>query len=133
MTPRTIVAFQGGVSCRGEPQGTPGFTLSGKTRDRPEEMASVVFTAAAPAGLPEALEDVLVQQTDARTYRIVCGAREWMVSAPAVHLHREVAPAFYRVIRPRPPSWGRRVFWTIVLALVRNPVSKRLLFALRRS
>ncbi len=131
MTPRHIVTFRDGVGCRREPEGPLGLTLVGRTRDHPEEMASVAFTGSAPPDLPEALEDVTVEQLDSSTYRLVCVGREWLVSATAAHLHREVATAFYRVVLPRRPRWSRRVFWRIVLGLARNPAGKRLLFALR--
>ena len=91
----------------------------------------MAFTGSAPPDLPEALEDVTVEQLDSSTYRLVCVGREWLVSATAAHLHREVATAFYRVVLPRRPRWSRRVFWRIVLGLARNPAGKRLLFALR--
>jgi hypothetical protein len=132
VTPRTLVSFRGGVSCRREPEGPLGLTLVGRTRGRPEERASIAFTGPAPEGLPEALEDASVEQLDGTLYRIVCVGREWLVSARAAHLHREVATAFYRVVTPRRPRWRRRVFWRVVLALARNPAGKRLLFALRR-
>ncbi len=132
MTPRTLVTFREGVSCRREPEGPLGLTLFGRTRDHPDERASVAFTGSAPEGLPEALEDAAVEQVDASTYRIVCVGREWLVSATAAHVHREVATAFYRVVKPRRPSWSRRFFFRIVMALARNPAGKRLLFALRR-
>jgi hypothetical protein len=120
------------VSCRREPEGPLGLTLLGRTRERPEELASVAFTGVAPEGLPEALEDAAVEQLDSTTYRIVCGGREWLVSATGAHVHREVATAFYRVVQPRSPSWSRRIFWRVVLGLARNPAGKHLLFALRR-
>jgi hypothetical protein len=132
VTPRTLVAFREGVSCRREPEGPLGLTLFGRTRDRPEERASVAFTGTAPEGLPEALEDAVVEQLDSTTFRIVCVGKEWLVSATAAHVHREVATAFYRVVIPRQPRWRRRFFFRVVLGLVRNPVGRRLLFALRR-
>lgn len=132
MTPRSIVTFRDGVSCRREPEGPLGLTLIGRTTDHPEEMASLAFTGIAPPDLPEALEDVTVEQVDSGTYRLVCVGKEWLVSATAAHLHREVATAFYRVVRPRRPRWSRRVFWRVVLGLARNRAGKRLLFALRR-
>jgi hypothetical protein len=95
-------------------------------------MASIAFTGPAPEGLPEALEDASVEQLDGTTYRIVCVGKEWLVSARAAHLHREVATAFYRVVTPRRPRWRRRIFWRIALSLARHPAGKRLLFALRR-
>jgi hypothetical protein len=132
VTPRTLVTFREGVSCRREPEGPLGLTLFGRTQDHPDERASVAFTGTAPEGLPEALEDATVEQLDSKTYRIVCVGREWLVSATAAHVHREVATAFYRVVTPRPPSWSRRVFWRVVLSLARNPTGRRLLLALRR-
>ena len=57
---------------------------------------------------------------------------EWLVSATAAHVHREVATAFYRVVKPRQPGWSRRFFFRIVMRLTRKPAGKRLLFALRR-
>jgi hypothetical protein len=133
MSPRTLVTFREGVSCRREPEGPLGLTLFGRTRDHPDERASVAFTGSAPEGLPEALEDAAVEQVDATTYRIVCVGREWLVCATAAHVHREVATAFYRVVKPRRPSWSRRVFFRLVMRLARNPVGRRLLFAFRRS
>jgi len=132
LSARTLVNFREGVSCRREPEGPLGLTLVGRTRDHPEEMASVAFSGSAPDGLPEALEDAVVEQLDSTTYRIVCVGAQWLVSAKAAHVHREVATAFYRVVPPRQPRWSRRVFWRIVLGLARNPTGKRLLFALRR-
>ncbi len=129
---RTIVRFCDGVSCRRVPEGPLGLTLFGRTRDRPDEMASVAFTGLAPADLPEALEDATVEQLDANTYRIACASREWLVTASAVHLHREVSTAFYRVVVPRTPPWSKRLFWRIVLGLASHPTGRRLLLALRR-
>lgn len=132
MSARTLVSFRGGVSCRREPEGPLGLTLFGRTRESPEELASVAFSGPAPEGLPEALEAATVEQLDQRTYRIACEGGEWLVSATAAHVHREVATAFYRVVPPRRPRWSRRVFWRIVLGLARRPAGQRLLFALRR-
>jgi hypothetical protein len=129
---RTLVSFRDGVSCRREPAGPLGLTLYGRTRDRPEEQASVAFSGPAPEGLPEALEAATVEQLEDGTYRIACEGGEWLVSATAAHLHREVAAAFYRAVPPRRPPWSRRVFFRIVLGLARHPAGQRLLFALRR-
>ena len=132
LSARTLVNFRDGVSCRREPEGPLGLTLYGRTRDRPDEMASVAFSGPAPEGLPEALEAATVEQLEDGTYRIACEGGEWRVSATVAHLHREVATAFYRVVPPRRPRWSRRVFWRIVLSLARHPTGRRLLFALRR-
>lgn len=131
LSPRTLITFRDGVSCRREPQGPLGLTLSGRSRDRPDEMASLAFSGPAPEGLPEALENASVEEVNDGTYRITCEGGEWLVSATAAHLHREIATAFYRVVPPRRPPWSRRIFFRIVLGLAGHPIGRRLLFALR--
>ena len=129
--PRRIVRFRGGLSCRCDP-GPLGLTLIGCARDRPEEIATLAFTGAAPPGLPEVLEDATVEQVGAGRYRIRAGQREWLFEARATHLHREVSAAFYRAIAPRLVPWNKRLFWRVVLAMAASPMGKRLLLALRR-
>lgn len=128
---RRIVRFRGGVSCRRD-DGPLGLTLVGRTTDRPDEMATLAFAAAAPPGLPEALEDATVEQLDAGRYRIWSGKREWIVPARSVHLHREVSTTFYRAIAPRLVPWNKRLFWHIVLSIAASRVGKTLLLRLRR-
>jgi hypothetical protein len=128
---RRIVRFRGGVSCRRD-EGPLGLTLVGRTTDRPDEMATLAFAAAAPPGLPEALEDATVEQLDAGRYRIWSGKREWIVPARSVHLHREVSTTFYRAIAPRLVPWNKRLFWHIVLSIAASRVGKTLLLTLRR-
>jgi hypothetical protein len=127
---RRIVGFQGGVSCRRE-DGPLGLTLIGRTTDRPDEVATLAFAAAAPPNLPEALEDALVEQVEPGRYRIGSGTREWLLSARSVHLHREVSSTFYRAISPRLVPWNKRLFWRVLLALVASRIGKALLLALR--
>lgn len=127
---RRIVRFSGGVSCRRD-DGPLGLTLIGRTPDRPDETATLAFAASAPADLPEALEDATVEQLDVGRYRISSGRREWIVPARSAHLHREVSTTFYQAIAPRLVPWGKRLFWRMVLAMVSNPVGKRLLLVLR--
>jgi hypothetical protein len=106
--------------------------LIGRTTDRPEEIATLAFSCAAPVGLPEALEDATVEQLDAGRYRIWSGQREWIFPARANHLHREVAASFYRAVAPRLVPLSKRLFWRLVLAMAASPTGKRLLLALRR-
>jgi hypothetical protein len=127
---RRIVRFRGGVSCRRD-DGPLGLTLIGRTPDRPDETATLAFAASAPPDLPEALEDATVEQLDVGRYRIWSGRREWIFTARSAHLHREVSTTFYRAITPRLVPWSKRVFWRVVLAMVSNPVGKRLLLVLR--
>jgi hypothetical protein len=127
-----IAEFRGGVSCRPE-AGTPlGLTLVGRSANPPEEGISVAFSGPAPEGLPEALEDAWVERASENTYRIASGTREWIVSATAVHVHRDVSTVFYRAVAPRTPGVMKRIFWSLVLTVAHNPTGKRLLLALRR-
>jgi hypothetical protein len=128
---RRIVRFRGGVSCRRD-DGPLGLTLVGRTTDRPDEVATLAFTAAAPPGLPEALEDATVEQLDTGLYRVWSGKREWIFPARSAHLHREVSTTFYRAIAPRLVPWNKRLFWRIVLSLAASRVGKTLLLRLRR-
>lgn len=128
---RRIVGFRGGVSCRRD-AGPLGLTLVGRTTDRPDEVATLAFSASAPSGLPEALEEATVEQVATGRYRIWSGKREWIFPARAAHLHREVATTFYRAIAPRSVPWSKRFFWRVVLATASSPIGKRLLLALRR-
>jgi len=128
---RRIVGFRGGVSCRRD-DGPLGLTLIGRAADRREEVATLAFSGAAPPGLPEALEDAVVEQVEAGRYRIWSGTREWSFSARSVHLHREVSSTFYRAIPPRIVPWHKRLFWRVVLALAATRMGKALLLTLRR-
>jgi hypothetical protein len=128
---KTIIRFRGGVSCRWD-DAPPVLTVVGRSDDRPDEIASVTFVGAAHTGLPEALENAIVEQVGAASYLIRSDGRDWQVGARSVHLHREIADAFYSVIAPRPVPWVKRVFWRAVLGLVSFPIGKRLLLALRR-
>jgi hypothetical protein len=128
---KRIVSFRGCVSCRRD-EAPLGLTLIGRSTDWPEETATLAFAGASPANLPEALEDVTVEQVGTGRYRIWSGRREWIVSARAVHLHREVATSFYRAVAPRLVPWNKRVFWRVVLALAAHPLGRRLLLAIRR-
>jgi hypothetical protein len=128
----TVVRFRGGVSCRPDASGPLGLTRVGWTSDHPDERVSLAFSGRSPEGLPEVLEDPIVDRLDERRYRISSPPREWIVEATAIHLHREMAATFYRAIPPRMAPWGKRFFWRIVLALAASAWGKKLLLALRR-
>ena len=125
------IRFRGVVSCRTDHVGPLGLTLVGRTVGRPDEVACLSLTCAPPAGIPEALEEAEVERIDDHHYRITAGEREWMVSARAAHLHREVAAAFYQAIRPRPAPARKRLFWRLVLTLAARPGGLALLRMLR--
>lgn len=130
--PYRVVAFRGGVSCRRDPTEPLGLTLIGWTEDHPEEKVSLAFSGRAPETLPDVLEDASVDWLGKEQYRIVSASREWLVEARAVHVHREIAAAFYRAIPPRHAPLSKRFFWRVVLGLLASKAGRRLLLAVRR-
>jgi hypothetical protein len=130
--PHRVVTFRGGVSCRRDAESPLGLTLIGLTADHPDEWASVAFTGRAPESLPEVLEEPTVYRIDGRRFCIASSPREWIVEATAVHVHREIASAFYRAIPPRIVPWSKRLFFRLLLALMANSLGRRVLLVLRR-
>ena len=108
--------FRGWISCRRDDCGPLGLVLVGSTVDHPDEIAQYAFSCPAPVNMPEALEDVVVEQLGERHYRVRSGDKAWVLEA-AGHLHREIATVFYRAIPPRPVPWRKRAFWQVVLKL----------------
>ena len=129
--PEPLVTFRGTVSCRRAP-GPLGLTLIGGTPELPGQVTSLAFSAAAPGGFPDALDDAVVERLGADQYRIASPPREWVIAATAVHLHREIAAQFYRAIPPRPVPPAKRWLWRIVLALAASRAGLAALRALRR-
>lgn len=128
----TIARFRGGVGCRRESDTPLGLTLVGRSADRPDEVICVAFSGSAPEDLPEVLEDARVERDSDNSYRIVADSRHWVIAAPAVHVHRDVATVFYRAVAPRSPPLMRKILLNLVLTLAHSPTGKRLLLALRR-
>ena len=129
--PEPVVTFRGAVSCRCAP-GPLGLTLTGGTPERPGEPTALAFSAAAPAGFPDTLDNAVVERLGADQYRIASPPREWVIAATAVHLHREIAAQFYRAIPPRPVPRLKRWLWRVVLALAASRAGLAALRALRR-
>ncbi len=128
----TVARFSGAVSCARSSHGPLGLTLSGRAADHPDEEIRLAFAGAAPAGLPERLEDAVIERARPGEYRIASGARAWAVTARSLHLHREVAERFYRAIPPRAAPLGRRMLFGVMLRLARSRAGIALLRALRR-
>ena len=129
----TILArFSGAVTCVRSSRGPLGLMLAGRTADPSGEEMRVAFAGAAPADLPGQLEDAVIGRIAPGMYRIASAARDWTVAARSVHVHREVAAAFYRAIPPRPAPLARRVLYRVMLALARGRAGIALLRALRR-
>jgi hypothetical protein len=129
--PETLVTFRGAVRCVRAP-GPLGVTLIGATPERPGEPTALAFSAAAPAGLPEVLDNAAVEHLGGDWYRIYSAPREWVIAAAAVHLHREIAAQFYRAIPPRRVPLAKRWFWRVALALAASRAGLAALRALRR-
>jgi len=129
--PERLATFTGEVRCERAPA-VPGLTLRGVAAVSPAEPASLAFSGFAPADLPEKLEDAVVEHLGGAQYRIAERTRSWLITASAVHLHREIAAQFYQAIPPRRAPWAKRVFWRAVLALAASRAGLTLLRGLRR-
>lgn len=127
-----LARFRGTVSCVREAHGPLGLTLSGRTAEHPGEDLWLAFAAAAPADLPPRLEGAAIEHSAPGEYRIVSAERAWRVAARSVHLHREVADAFYRAIPPRRAPLLRRALFSVLPAIARSGAGLALLKALRR-
>jgi len=91
------------------------------------------FAGAAPADLPQTLDNATVARVGEKTYCIASGEHSWTLTARAAHLHREVAREFYQAVPAQPIRWTQRLFWRIVLALAATSAGRRLLAARSRS
>jgi hypothetical protein len=129
--PEVLATFRGPVSCR-RAADIPRLTLTGRTTEAPDEDTAVAFSAAAPAELPDTLEDVVVERLSEAQCRISSAPRAWLVNAAAVHVHGEIAAQFYRAIPPRAAPWTKRLMWRFVLALAASRAGIALLRLLRR-
>lgn len=132
MPAERVAEFRGAVRCRRAPRGPLGLELIGRTVQSPDEELRLAFAGAAPADLPERLEDAVIERAGPREYRVVSGARAWVVAARSVHLHREIAERFYAAIPPRPAPLKRRLLFSVMLAIARSAPGIALLRALRR-
>ncbi|MGN6454124.1 MAG: hypothetical protein ACTHL7_13805 [Steroidobacteraceae bacterium] len=129
--PERLASFRGEVHCE-RAERMPGLTLKGIAGEAVEEPTALAFSACAPADLPATLDDALVEHLGDTQYRISAANRSWLISASAVHLHREIAAQFYRAIPPRRAPLAKRVFWRAVLALATSRAGLALLRTVRR-
>jgi hypothetical protein len=122
-----VIRFHGWISCRRDGEGPLGLVLVGRTlADERDESVQVAFSSPAPDGLPEALEDPRVESLGNNQYRLASGDQSWTLRGP-IHVHREIAAAFYKAVPPRPVPWRKRLFWRVMLALAAHPLGRRLL------
>lgn len=127
--PRPLALWRGPVSCRRTPHALILTGLAGE----PEEAALIVTLLASELpDVPDSLTAAEVLALDEHRYRIVTAGGSWEIEASSVHVHRDIAAAFYRAIPPRQVPLRKRVFWRIVLALAGTRLGKRLLFGTKR-
>ena len=126
-----LARFSGAVTCAWSSHGPLELTLTGRAADPPGEEMRVAF-AGASADLPERLDDVVIERCGPNEYLIASAALAWTIGARSVHVHREVAAAFYRAIPPRPAPLARRMLYGVMLALARSRAGIALIRALRR-
>lgn len=127
-----VAQFRGSVRCRRTPGGPLAFELSGHTAEPDEEQLTLAFTGEPPADLPETLSDALIEQSGAGEFRVISGARVWLVAARSVHAHRDVRAAFYRAIPPRPAPLMRRLLLRSSLTIAASALGLKLVRLLRR-
>jgi len=128
--PEALARFAGEVR-RAPGSGALRLLLRGTSAAAPGQPLTVGFASAAPAGLPEVLQDVVIDEPAPGTFRIASAAGAWTLTANAAHVHRDVAAPFYRAIPPRPVPFGKRIFWRLVLLLAGSRAGVALLRALR--
>jgi hypothetical protein len=121
--------FRGPVICR---RSRNALTLTGAAADPGGGILIVTLTTSTVPDVPESMTAASMSTLDGQHYRIACGSRDWIVTATAVHVHRDIGDAFRRAIPPRPAPLRKRVFWRIVLALAGTGAGKRLLLSVRR-
>ncbi len=105
--------------------------LRGTAAAAPGQPLAVGFASAAPPGLPEVLQDAVIDEPAPGTFRITSGSGAWTLAANAAHVHRDAALPFYRAIPPRPVPLSKRIFWRAVLLLAGSRAGVALLRALR--
>jgi hypothetical protein len=123
-----VAAFRGAVRCRRDPAGPLGITLEGNDAAHP---LTVAFSGATDPGLPDALEEAVVEQVGLKRYRVTAGGRQWLIEAATVHVHLDPAGAFYQALPPRPAPAVRRLGFRLALRLAGSRAGLAVLRALR--
>lgn len=124
-----LAVFRGTVVCR---RFANVITLAGPAADSTDDELILSFIVRGFPDVPESLTAPVVVALDEHRYRIISLARDWVIEATSLHVHRYIGNAFYRAIPPRPVPLAKRVFWRMVLALAGSRAGKRLLLSLRR-
>lgn len=131
--PASLVAeFRGPARVRRASAEPLRLILTGRTAAPSGDELELAFAGAAPADLPEVLDDARVERRGPGVFAIVSGARSFRIEARSVHVHLDVGREFYAAIPPRPVPGVRRVLLSAAIALARSRAGLALLRALRR-
>ena len=122
---RTLAVFRGPVSCR---RSRNALILSGLATEPEPARLILTFLASDLPEVPASLAAAEVLVLDEHRYRLVTATRSWELATSSLHVHRDIAEAFYRALPPRPVPLRKRLFWRVVLALAGSRLGKRLLF-----
>ena len=82
--------------------------------------------------MPAELKDAAVERSGEAEFELRSGARSWRIAASAVHAHRDVSEAFYRVIIPRRAPFMRRLLLRAAIGIAGSRLGLFLVRALRR-
>lgn len=132
MSGAKVAEFRGSVRCRRPTEGPIGLELTGRTADAYGGELTLAFTGQAPEGLPESIEDAVIEQSGEGGFRLTSGTRVWTVAARAVHAHRDVGGVFYQAIPPRPAPLLRRLLLGTALRISGSRAGLAVLRAVRR-
>lgn len=127
-----LVAFHGPVTVERAGAGALRLTLLGVAGEGRGEPTALAFSGAAPVDLPDAVADLSVIPAGGARYRLTSAAGEWLVAAPAAHLHHDIGTEFDRALPPRRVPILKRCLWAVVLTLAKSRPGLALLAALRR-
>jgi hypothetical protein len=130
--PAQVAVFAGAVRCDRPADGPIGLELTGRSVEAGGDRLTLAFVGCAPADLPAELKDAAVERTGEAEFEVRSGARAWRIAASAVHAHRDVGEAFYRVITPRRPPFMRRLLLRTAIAIAGSRFGLFLVRALRR-
>lgn len=124
-----LAVFRGPVICR---RSREALLLTGAAADPGGGVLIVTLTTNRVPGVPNSMAAASIRALGGQRYRIASGSQDWVVTATAVHVHRDIGEAFYRAIPPRAVPPAKRLFWRVVLALAGTRAGKRLLLSIRR-
>jgi hypothetical protein len=119
-----LVRFSDRVECRFDADTPLGVTLMGRDAAGPVQVS---LLCAPPMSWPATFDAPVVLRTDADRILVKSGASEVTLRVAGVFVHRDVTRAFEGSVPPRRAPLGKRLFWSLVLALAGTSIGRRLL------